>query len=307
MVKYEHDLSKHLKRKNTRAAKKFLLSSGRFDEVESREPLLVTQQKQQQQQRSSSAAPTQPIPNSNHFRHTLSYTLDEDSFTCQDKSACESSDGGFSEDWDEGRTLIENLKNSEDDARDAIQEEYMARADGIQPTMSAYSKDLQQELADTLVPAMDHIRLIHGMLESSVETKLIAGTIAFDQAADDYQKTAAERRTAMTDLIKASNLHNRLSPGESTDEGCALALHQILRDLFSKLKDEYAHHAQLAVNLDNTIAAVRARVSQSLFEDTTNKLEDLKLKLDRKSVALSKPDNLIKQQELLLKTFGGKK
>ncbi|KAG8877704.1 hypothetical protein FRB98_006579 [Tulasnella sp. 332] len=261
--------------------------SGRFDEVESREPLLVTQQKQQQQQRSSSAAPTQPIPNSNHFRHTLSYTLDEDSFTCQDESACESSDGGFSEDWDEGRALIENLKNSEDDARDAIQEEYMARADGIQPTMSAYSKDLQQELADTLVPAMDHIRLIHGMLESSVETKLIAGTIAFDQAADDYQKTAAERRTAMTDLIKASN--------------------QILRDLFSKLKDEYAHHAQLAMNLDNTIAAVRARVSQSLFEDTTNKLEDLKLRLDRKSVALSKPDNLIKQQELLLKTFGGKK
>lgn len=39
-------------------------------------------------------------------------------------------------------------------------------------TMVVYSKDLQQDLVDTLVPAMDHIRLIHGMLESSVETKL---------------------------------------------------------------------------------------------------------------------------------------
>lgn len=38
--------------------------------------------------------------------------------------------------------------------------------------MTAQSKKLQQDLIDTLVPAMDHIRLVHGLLEDSVEQKM---------------------------------------------------------------------------------------------------------------------------------------
>lgn len=37
--------------------------------------------------------------------------------------------------------------------------------------MSAKAKELQQDLIDTLVPAMDHIRIVHGLLENTVEAK----------------------------------------------------------------------------------------------------------------------------------------
>ncbi|KAG8909726.1 hypothetical protein FRC01_006755, partial [Tulasnella sp. 417] len=77
----------------------------------------------------------------------------------------------MSEDWEEGITLVENLKNFGIDNSDDALEELLACADELQGPMSAKAKELQQDLIDTLVPAMDHIRIVHGLLEDTVEPK----------------------------------------------------------------------------------------------------------------------------------------
>ncbi|KAG9035282.1 hypothetical protein FRB95_011577 [Tulasnella sp. JGI-2019a] len=284
MVKYQH-VSKHLKNRCTRlspAAKllgiePFTAATRKTSENSSPIALRAAQQPQQ-----GSGA----VPSNANLRQIPTFLRDDEALTNQAGFDNDSSDGEFSEDWDEGRTLIENLGNTEDEEHDSLLEEHMARADELHVCMTERSKDIQKDVADTLVPAMDHIRLIHGLLEDSVESKLTAGTLNFDEAADDYQKTAAACRSDLLEMVKTSNF--------------------TLRELFNSLKNEYVHKSQLSVDFEAKFKEIRASASRLLVEETAKEFNDLKLKLDQKVVVLSKTEKSNKQN-MLVKNILGKK
>ncbi|KAG8939120.1 hypothetical protein FRC00_014163 [Tulasnella sp. 408] len=129
---------------------------------------------------------------------------DDDDDEMDDLKAPSDDEDAMSEDWEEGKTLVDNLKNFGLDNSDDALEELLACADELQGPMSAKAKELQQDLIDTLVPAMDHIRIVHGLLENTVEAKYIEAVLEIDKAADEYQEKAVECRAELVKMLEES-------------------------------------------------------------------------------------------------------
>ncbi|KAG9045722.1 hypothetical protein FS837_005770 [Tulasnella sp. UAMH 9824] len=129
---------------------------------------------------------------------------DDDDEKMDDLNAHSDDEDAMSEDWEEGKTLVDNLKNFGLDNSDDALEELLACADELQGPMSAKAKELQQDLIDTLVPAMDHIRIVHGLLENTVEAKYIEAVLEIDKAADEYQEKAVQCRAELVKMLEES-------------------------------------------------------------------------------------------------------
>ncbi|KIO32490.1 hypothetical protein M407DRAFT_18541 [Tulasnella calospora MUT 4182] len=129
---------------------------------------------------------------------------DDDDDDMDDLNALSDDDDAMSEDWEEGKTLVDNLKNFGIDNSDDALEELLACADELQGPMSAKAKELQQDLIDTLVPAMDHIRIVHGLLENTVEAKYIEAVLEIDKAADEYHEKALQCRAELVKMLEES-------------------------------------------------------------------------------------------------------
>jgi len=128
-------------------------------------------------------------------------------------------------DWDEGRTLIDGVKDLLADPKEQDLAKSMACVDELQVPMTEEAKKLQQELIEALVPAMDHIRLVHGLLEDSVEGKLTHALAECDHLADDYQAGVADRMNRLQEMLEDSK--------------------KVLGKQFVLLRDEYANRKQL--------------------------------------------------------------
>ncbi|KAG8892753.1 hypothetical protein FRB99_002461, partial [Tulasnella sp. 403] len=152
----------------------------------------------------------------------------------EDANDYDSSDDESAEDWDEGRTLIDSLKIIE--KSDDSLENALARVETLEGPMAAQSKKLQQDLIDVLVPAMDHIRLIHGLIEDSVEAKYTSAILEFDQAADMYQSNASDARTEMLEMLETSK--------------------KTLREQLHIIRTEYAKREKLQDDLQTAVKAI---------------------------------------------------
>ncbi|KAG9019558.1 hypothetical protein FRB90_000466 [Tulasnella sp. 427] len=275
-------------------------------------------------------------PGSAHFARThFDYADDDHDHEMRDGNASsgDEDDDDMADDWEEGRTLVDNLKNFGVDNSDDALEELLACADELQGEpfftmwlflgvgdhpgrcdspgpMSAKSKELQQDLIDTLVPAMDHIRIVHGLLENTVEKKYTEAVLEFDKAADGYHTEAAQCRAELVKMVEDSR--------------------KVIGKQFTILQNEYAKRSKL---YDDFLAKVQeigklieffslsthpltfsaprragAATLQGLDEDAKEDIEQLQSELEKKSKVFAKMGNAGKSQNLLLKSLmGGRK
>ncbi|KAG8946487.1 hypothetical protein FRC04_011663 [Tulasnella sp. 424] len=194
-------------------------------------------------------------------------------------------DDDMDEDWTEGKTLVDNLKHFGIDNSDDALEELLACADELQGPMSAKSKELQQDLIDTLVPAMDHIRIVHGLLENTVESKYTEAVLDIDKAADEYQEKAVQCRAELVKMLEESK--------------------KVVGRQFTILQNEYANRSKLYDDFLAKVKDIGAATLQTLDEQAKEDVEHLKTELEKKSKVFAKIDKGGKSQDMLLKSLMG--
>ncbi|KAG8951083.1 hypothetical protein FRC03_012641 [Tulasnella sp. 419] len=180
----------------------------------------------------------------------------------------EVSENVTSDDWDDGSTLVDRfLFHQADIEKSSKEDNNIKLVEDLKRPMAAEAAKLQQELIETLVPAMDHIRLVHSHIDDTIETQFASAVVAFDRACDSVQESVASRKKELLEMLETSK--------------------NVLRHHFESLRAEYESRTMLWTELQTDIQAI-ASPTLDYFQDTAlPQVEDVRASFDKKSKSLA--------------------
>ncbi|KIK08761.1 hypothetical protein K443DRAFT_658748 [Laccaria amethystina LaAM-08-1] len=133
--------------------------------------------------------------------------------------------------WNEENTLFSDLMG--DNARQPDDEELAALAESLQAPFQEEGKILKKEIADTFVPAVNHVKELYRVLEERVDTTFGQGIVLFNRACKQIEDAAIREQRQLEDAYRVNQKR--------------------IEDLFNQLEQEYTYRDQLWVNIEKVI------------------------------------------------------
>ncbi|KAF9077106.1 hypothetical protein BDP27DRAFT_597305 [Rhodocollybia butyracea] len=173
--------------------------------------------------------------------------------------------------WEDEETLVSDLlhNNHEQQSEDG---KLISLADSIQSAFAVHSKELLDDVADTLVPAANRVKHAYQILNDQIDESYALGLLEFDEASKKIESVAL---TSQNEVKKAYN-----------------ASQARIRDLFKQLDEAYARRDKLWVDFE-----------KALNETINPAIDNIKthpLRMERTLVTLEK------QSKQIAKEGGGK-
>lgn len=134
-----------------------------------------------------------------------------------------------------------NIFSSE---REPDDEELAALAESLQVPFQEEGKILKKEIADTFVPAVNHVKELYKVLEERVDTTFGQGIVLFNRACKQIEDDAIREQRQLEDAYRGNQKR--------------------VEDLFNQLEQEYAYRDQLWVNIEKVIDEIGSFVTAFL-------------------------------------------
>ncbi|EDR14783.1 uncharacterized protein LACBIDRAFT_305852 [Laccaria bicolor S238N-H82] len=144
--------------------------------------------------------------------------------------------------WNEEKTLFSDLMG--DNEREPDDEELAALAESLQVPFQEEGKILKKEIADTFVPAVNHVKELYKVLEERVDTTFGQGIVLFNRACKQIEDDAIREQRQLEDAYRGNQKR--------------------VEDLFNQLEQEYAYRDQLWVNIEKVIDEIGSFVTAFL-------------------------------------------
>lgn len=131
-----------------------------------------------------------------------------------------------------------------DNEREPDDEELAALAESLQVPFQEEGKILKKEIADTFVPAVNHVKELYKVLEERVDTTFGQGIVLFNRACKQIEDDAIREQRQLEDAYRGNQKR--------------------VEDLFNQLEQEYAYRDQLWVNIEKVIDEIGSFVTAFL-------------------------------------------
>lgn len=66
--------------------------------------------------------------------------------------------------------------------------------DSLQDSFNLYGKELKKEIAETLVPTVNHVKALYQVLDENVDTSFAKGIIVFNKACKETEAMAIKEQ-----------------------------------------------------------------------------------------------------------------
>ncbi|KAI0695865.1 hypothetical protein C8T65DRAFT_710727 [Cerioporus squamosus] len=178
-------------------------------------------------------------------------------------------------DWDEETTLVAMLQDNASDEDE--EEQLMAMVEQLRGPMAAQGTALRQYLRDTLLPAYNQVKAVHGELDDKVDLAFGAGLLTFDEVCKKVERIALRDE----DELKTARAESQRNITKTLQE----------------LEDAYARRKELWAALDGDLERCASRAAGAL-EALTVDVEQTIAILDKKSKALDKDSSAAANQKM---------
>ncbi|KAF5389903.1 hypothetical protein D9757_003590 [Collybiopsis confluens] len=135
--------------------------------------------------------------------------------------------------WEDEKTLVSDLLHNGDDQESEDTVKLASLAESLQTPFSHQSKELLDEIADTLVPAVNTVKRGHQILNEKVDETFALGILEFDEAC----------KTLETATISS---HNEIKKSYHASQAR-------VRDLLKQLEEAYARRNRLCADFEKAL------------------------------------------------------
>ncbi|THU82894.1 hypothetical protein K435DRAFT_690636, partial [Dendrothele bispora CBS 962.96] len=138
--------------------------------------------------------------------------------------------------WEDEKTLVSDLMDEYDDGGDDEQysdEQLTSLADSIEDSLMLHSKELSEDAAETLVPAVNRVKQAHQALKVNADYTFGAGVLEFDEACKTMEAVTLNEFDELKELYRDTRLR--------------------IVDLFKELQEAYTRRDQLWLDLDKAL------------------------------------------------------
>ncbi|KAF8921019.1 hypothetical protein CPB85DRAFT_1268969 [Mucidula mucida] len=171
--------------------------------------------------------------------------------------------------WEDERTLIADLLHEDAEEDESDDEKLVQLVDSIQTSFSQHSKALLGDVADTLVPAVNHVRQAHHILNERVDRDYGAGILDFNEAC-----VKMERLT----IAEYEEVHNTYEASKKR-----------IADLRRDLKDAYSRREQLWEDFEKNFDTI-LQPGFDILQELPAQMERAIADVDKQSKKMHKND-----------------
>lgn len=128
---------------------------------------------------------------------------------------------------------------------------------GLQPSFDAHGRKLKKEIAEAFVPTVNHIKMLHHVLNQRIDGGYKQGVLTFNQACKDLEAATIKEQ----DDIKDSGLSSQVSqlPSGHFPDGFKLCdLKRVIEEHLNKLRSAYERREELWIEYEKAIDAIGA-------------------------------------------------
>ncbi|KAJ3989171.1 hypothetical protein F5890DRAFT_1431895 [Lentinula detonsa] len=166
--------------------------------------------------------------------------------------------------WEDEKTLVSDLLHNgyEQDS------EYLklnSLADSIQAAFSVHSEELLDDVADTLVPAVNRVKHGHQVLNDQVDDSFALGVLEFDEACKKLETISIASHNELKKAYRASQAR--------------------IQDMLKQLEEACARRDRLWVDYEAAL--------DEIFNPATDALKSLPIRMERTITALEKQSKQI--------------
>ncbi|EEB92671.1 hypothetical protein MPER_08786, partial [Moniliophthora perniciosa FA553] len=131
--------------------------------------------------------------------------------------------------WEDEKTLVSDMMH-DGTPEESEREQLSLLAESIQVVFSRSSKDLIDDIADTLVPAVNRVKLAHQVLDTKMDSYTEKGIQDFDEGC---------RKMEAVTLADSENISDAYCQAQER-----------IKNLFKQLKEAYARRDRLWVDFE---------------------------------------------------------
>ncbi|RDX47013.1 hypothetical protein OH76DRAFT_1473180 [Lentinus brumalis] len=178
--------------------------------------------------------------------------------------------------WDEETTLVAMLQ---DDASEEDEEEYlMAMVEQLKAPMAAQGSALRQYLKETLLPAINQVKGVHGELDDKVDLAFGAGLLTFDEVCKKVERIALRDE----DELKTARAESQRN----------------ITKTLQALEEAYTRRKELWTALDDDLERCATRAAGALEALSTDVEQTIAIQ-DKKSKALDKDSSAASNKKMI--------
>ncbi|KAF9030821.1 hypothetical protein BDZ89DRAFT_1064381 [Hymenopellis radicata] len=171
--------------------------------------------------------------------------------------------------WEDERTLVADLLHQDAEEDESDDEKLVQLVDSIQTSFSKYSKALLGDVADTLVPAVNHVKQAHHILNERVDRDYGIGILDFNEAC-----VKMERLT----ISEYEEVHNAYEASKKR-----------IADLREDLKNAYSRREQLWEDFEKKFDTI-LQPGLEILKELPAQMERAIIDVDKQSKKIHKND-----------------
>ncbi|KAF8236259.1 hypothetical protein L208DRAFT_1065706, partial [Tricholoma matsutake] len=133
--------------------------------------------------------------------------------------------------WEEESTLFSDLM--EEDPKAFTDDKIESLANSLQTSFDLEGKEVKKEIAETLVPTVNRVKALYGLLDDKVDTAFGKGLLIFNKACKDTEAMAIKEQDELKQVYMASQA--------------------TIESLSAQLEEAYTHRAQLWIDFEKAL------------------------------------------------------